>query len=104
MEVVAWVAGPWSAARATDRWWIGALAAVVLFALPAVFNAPGDKHVTGIPTPGPARIAIEALLIAVAVTGAWYLWPIWASLLVAIIGLATVVFGFRRYRWLATGE
>jgi hypothetical protein len=71
--------------------------------LPATFNTPGDKNVAGIATPGPVRIVIEALLLVVAVWGAWSVWPPWAAILITVFGVAMVVTGLPRYRWLAAG-
>lgn len=104
MEVIAWVAGPWAAATATGSRWAAVPALLLLFALPALFNTPGDKHATPIATPGPIRIAIEALLIAVATASAWYLWPAWVAILVSLLAALTVLFGRRRYLWLASGK
>ena len=42
VELCAWIAAPWAAAHWS---WIAAvLVLVVLVALPAAFNVPGDKH------------------------------------------------------------
>ncbi len=103
IEIVAWIAGPWAVADVTGSWWAGALALIVLFALPALFNTPGDKHVTGIATPGPVRILIEMVLLAAAIVGAWIVWPWWAAVLVSLVGVALIVTGLPRYRWLAAG-
>lgn len=69
--------------------------------LPAAFNTPGDKNVTGVPTPGPIRILIEMFLLVVAIASAWYVWPVWAAVLVTLLGIALLVTGVPRYRWLA---
>ena len=103
IEVVAWIAGPWAAADLLgSRWW-ALPTAVVLFALPALFNTPGDKKTTGISTPGPIRILIEMLLLASAVAGAWIVWPPWAAIAVTLVGIALLATGLSRYRWLAAG-
>lgn len=78
-------------------------ALLVLIGLPAVFNTPGDKRTTGVPTPGPIRIGIEALLLATAIGSALVVWPTWAAALVTVLGIALVLTGLPRYRWLATG-
>ena len=80
--------------------------AVLLFALPAVFNVPGDKASTVVATPGFARIGIEMLLTGSASAAAWYVWPMWAAAAVSGVGAATIVTGWKRYRWLltSTGE
>lgn len=104
MEIIAWVGGPWAAATVAGSRWAAVPALLILFALPALFNTPGDKHSTPIATPGPIRIAIEALLIIVATASAWYLWPSWVAISVSVLAVTTVAFGMRRYRWLATGS
>ncbi|MEM7325377.1 MAG: hypothetical protein AAF531_19985 [Actinomycetota bacterium] len=103
IEVVAWIAGPWAAAVVLGAWWWAIPTLVVLVALPAVFNTPGDKTVTGVPTPGPIRMLIELLLLVVAVGGAWIVWPTWVGVAVTVLGLAMPMAGLARYRWLASG-
>ena len=103
IEVVAWIAGPWAAGRLLGSGWYAIPTVLVLVALPALFNTPGDKNTTGIATPGPIRIAIEMLLLAVAVGSAWIVWPTWAALGVTAVGLALLITGLPRYRWLAAG-
>lgn len=101
IEVAAWIAGPWAAAELLgSRWW-ALPTAIILIALPALFNTPGDKKVTGIPTPGRLRILIELLLLAAAIAGAWVVWPVWAAVAVSVTGLAMLATGLSRYRWLA---
>lgn len=102
IEVVAWVAGPWAAADVADTNWAILPALLVLVGLPSAFNTPGDKNTTGVPTPGPLRIAIEMLLLVVAVVSAWIVWPTWAAILVTLLGAAMLVTGMPRYRWLAS--
>jgi len=101
MELAAWVLGPWAAGDLFGSPWAALPTLLILLALPSVFNTPGDKKVTGIATPGPARIVIEMLLLAVAIIGAWIVWPVWAAVLVVILAGATVTTGMPRYRWLA---
>jgi hypothetical protein len=101
VEVVAWVAGPWAAARLSGQGWVAVPTLVVLLVLPAAFNVPGDKKVTGIAVGGVVRIAIEVLLVAVAIGGAWTVWPWWAAAAVTALGIAMVATGLPRYRWLA---
>lgn len=103
VELVAWVAGPWAVADLTGQWWTAIPALAVLLGLPAVFNTPGDKNQTGVPTPGPIRIGIELLVTGAAVAGAWIVWPAWAAALVALVALGSWVAGWRRVRWLAAG-
>ena len=103
IEVVAWIAGPWAAGRLLGSGWYAIPTVLVLVALPALFNTPGDKNTTGIATPGPIRIALEMLLLAVAVGSAWIVWPTWAALGVTAVGLALLITGLPRYRWLAAG-
>jgi hypothetical protein len=103
IEIVAWVAGPWAVADAAGTAWAALPTLAVLFALPALFNTPGDKASTMIATPGPVRILIEALLLVAAVVGAWSVWPAWIGAAVSVIGVGMVITGMRRYRWLAEG-
>lgn len=103
IELVAWVAGPWAAAEAAGSAWVAIPVLIVLLGLPAVFNTPGDKHTTGVATPGPLRIVIEMFLLAVALGSAWYIWPPWAAILVTVLGVALLATGIPRYRWLAAG-
>lgn len=103
IEIAAWVGGPWAAIDVVGAWWAAIPTALVLFLLPGVFNTPGDKNVTGVPTPGPIRIAIEALLLAAAVYGAWRVWPPWLAVAVSVAGGSMVMFGVPRYRWLLRG-
>ena len=103
IELVAWVAGPWAAADLAGSGWAAVPALAVLLALPSIFNTPGDKNITGVATPGPIRIGIEAVLLTVAVGAAWIVWPVWAAVLVTIAGVAMVATGVRRYQWLAAG-
>ena len=103
VEIIAWVAGPWAVADLTEQGWTAIPALVFLLALPAVFNTPGDKKQTGVPTPGPIRIGIELFLTAVAIAGAWIVWPAWAAVLVSVVALASWIAGRRRVQWLAAG-
>lgn len=103
IELVAWVAGPWAVASITETGWLAVPALAVLMGLPSIFNTPGDKRVTGVPTPGPLRLLIEALLTVAAVAGAWLIWPPWAAVLVSLLAAAMVATGRRRYRWLGAG-
>ena len=75
IEIVAWVAAPWAAAEIVGSAWATLPVFLILLALPALFNTPGDENVTGIATPGPIRILIEMLLIAVAIVGTLIVWP-----------------------------
>jgi len=103
MELTAWIAGPWAVAELFGSGWAAVPALIVLVGLPATFNTPGDKNQTGIPTAGPLRIGIEMALFAVAVAGAWYVWPDWAAIPVTMAAVAAIVTGMPRYRWLAQG-
>jgi hypothetical protein len=101
IEIVAWVAGPWAIADVTGSGWLAVPTLLVLFGLPALFNTPGDKASTVVATPGLLRILIEMVLLTAAVAGAWIVWPPWAAVIVSGIGLAMLITGGRRYRWLA---
>jgi hypothetical protein len=102
MELVAWIAGPWAAADLTGSGWTAIPVLVVLLALPSVFSTPGDKHQVIVATPGPVRLVIELILIAVAVTGAWIAWPAWLAAMTTVAALATLITGLPRTRWLLT--
>jgi len=103
IELVAWVAGPWAVADAVGSGWAAVPAVGVLLGSPALFNTPGDKKTTGVPTPGPIRILIELVLLAAAIAGAWMVWSPWAAVAVSLAGVLMVITGIRRYRWLAKG-
>lgn len=97
IEIVAWVAGPWWAFDMTGSWWIAVVSLVVLVALPAVFNVPGDKEFGGIAIPGVLRIAIELLLLTVAIAAAFAVWPTFVAVSVAVIGVVMLATGRPRY-------
>lgn len=73
---------------------------MVLVALPATFNVPGDKRHAGHPVSGRVRIGIELLLTGAAVLGAWLAWPLWAAAAVAVLAVAFLGLGLPRWRWL----
>lgn len=103
IELTAWVAGPWAAGELLGGW-AAIIALAVLLLLPSVFNTPGDKKTTaGVSTPGSIRMVIEMLLLAVAIAGAWKVWPVWLAILVSAVGGVMLVAGIPRYRWLAQG-
>ncbi len=103
IELTAWIAGPWAAGDLAGPW-AAILTLVVLLALPSLFNTPGDKRTTGgVATPGPIRIAIEMVLLAAALWGAWTVWPSWLAVAVTVVGVVMLVSGVPRYRWLAAG-
>jgi hypothetical protein len=98
-ELTAWVAAPWAASRVS--WILAVVVLVVLVALPAAFNVPGDKHkIGGRAVTGPVRIGIELLLFAAAVAGASVAWPEWAAVLVLVLVLVAAAANRRRWRWL----
>jgi hypothetical protein len=76
------------------------LVLVVLVALPATFNVPGDKQHGGRAVSGPVRIGIELVLVAAAVIGAVLAWPAWAVAGVGILVAADLVVGLPRWAWL----
>src|SRR6478735_894327 len=94
VELVAWVAAPW--ALASWSWAAAVLLLVVLVALPATFNVPGDKRHAGHPVSGRVRIGIELLLTGAAVLGAWVAWPTWAGVAVTVLAAAFLGLGLRR--------
>jgi hypothetical protein len=101
VEVIAWVAGPWAAARLTL--WLALPTAIILVGTPAIFSAKGDKKQVLVPTPGPVRVAIELLLHAVAVAGPWIVWPAPFALLATLVVAAALITGLPRLRWLLRG-
>lgn len=103
VELTAWVAGPWAAGTVTGSGWAALVSLGVLLVLPSIFNVPGDKNVTGVVVPGPVRLLIEGFLSAVAVSAAWYVWPVWAALLATAVAAAMMFTNMPRYRWLLAG-
>jgi hypothetical protein len=102
VELIAWVAGPW----AMGEWlgvWAGAIALVVLVALPAVFSVPGDKHQVIVPVPGALRFSLELDLGIVAAVAAWVAWPPAAAVTATVVVVLAQLTGWRRSRWLILG-
>jgi hypothetical protein len=98
-ELTAWVAAPWAASRLSVILAVAVL--VVLVALPAAFNVPGDKHkVGGRAVSGPVRIGIELLLFAAGVAGAAWAWPGWAAAAGAVLVVVAAAANLPRWRWL----
>ena len=98
VELCAWVAAPWALAHWSSA--AGALVVIVLVALPATLNVPGDKHHGGRAVSGPVRIGIELVLVAAAVVGAVLAWPVWAVAGVGLLVAADLVVGLPRWAWL----
>lgn len=103
VELIAWVAGPWAAADITGSWWVAIPTAAILIGVVSVFSTPGDKRNVVVATPGTMRLAIELFTTAVAVLGAWVVWPTWLAAVVTVVALAALATGFPRARWLARG-
>ena len=101
MELIAWSAGPWAAAAISI--WLVAPVLAILIALPAIFSTAGDKRKIVVPTPGFLRVAIEVLLLIVAIAAPWTVWPIWLAIPTTLVALMAFVLGFRRTRWLLIG-
>jgi hypothetical protein len=99
-ELVAWVATPW--ALAGFSWVLAVLSVVVLIGVPTVFTTPGDKTHGVVAVPGLVTILIVSLQIAAAVISAWWVWPVWASVLVSVLAAATLITEQPRWRWLLT--
>lgn len=98
-ELAAWVAAPWAVAPVSVL--LAVIVLVVLLALPAVFNVPGDKRQQGgRAVTGPTRIGIELVLFAAAVAGASVAWPVWAATGAAVLVVVTVFANLPRWRWL----
>lgn len=100
VEIIAWSAGPWAVFALNGRWWMAALAGVVLIALPTLCSTPGDKVHIIVPTPGPIRAVIELALAVVAIAGSWLVWPLWVTGAVVAVVIAERVSGARRFAWL----
>jgi hypothetical protein len=100
-EVVAWIATPW--ALWPLSWPLAVLAVLVLIGLPTVFSTPGDKANVIVPVPGPVTILLVLLQLAAAVVSAWWIWPVWAAVLVSLLAGATLVTERPRWRWLLAG-
>jgi hypothetical protein len=101
VELLAWVAGPW--AMVGIAWWLAIPSVAVLVGLPAVFSTVGDKKHVFIPTPGPLRFALELVLYGVAAAAPWFVWPLWAAIVVDVVVVASLVVGVKRTRWLLSG-
>ena len=102
VEMIAWVAGPWAAAKLLG-WWAILPAAIVLVGVPAVFSTPGDKHQVIVPTPGAIRYSLEVDLAIVAAVSAWYVWPRGVAILALVLVVLAQITGWRRTRWLLRG-
>ena len=100
IEIAAWVLGPWAVYELTQSWLLAIATLAVLFALPALFNVPGDKNISGFAVPGPIRIGIEMALLAVAIAGSLVVWPTWATACICLLGAGTIITGTPRYRGL----
>jgi hypothetical protein len=98
VELIAWIAAPWAVAQ--EAWWLAILVFVILVGLPAIFSTPGDKRQVVVTTPGPARAAIEMILYAAGIAGAWLAWPVWVAVVVSGVLLASLVAGRARLAWL----
>ena len=104
MELVAWSAGPLAVHQATNSLALTGLSLSVLLATPALCDTPGDKHKDGpVATPGPARLAIEVGLFAVAVGAAAMVWPAPVAAAVAATAVTAIISGAPRARWLLRG-
>jgi hypothetical protein len=101
VELIAWVAGTWAAAQWSI--WLAVPALLVLVGLPSVFSTPGDKSQVVVATPGPVRVLLELALYAVAVAGAWAVWPTWLAIVATLIVIASLIVGLPRTRWLLRG-
>jgi len=102
-ELVSWVAGPWAAADLTGSGWAAIPALIILMGLPSVFSTTGDKKQVIVATPGPLRLVLEIVLMAVAAIAAWIVWPTWLAVVVSIAVAGAVVSGWLRAKWLLEG-
>ncbi len=103
-ELASWVAGPAAVSELTGVTWLALPTLLVLLALPATFNYPGDKKVTAVAVSGPARISLELFLTAVAVAGSWVAWRREAAVTVTVIAIASLVAGRQRWAWMLAGD
>lgn len=87
----------------TGRGWVAVPALVLLVGVPALFSTPGDKNQVIIATAGPVRVVIEVALLVVAIAAAAMVWPLWAAVLVGILGIAMLGTGRERMQWLLAG-
>lgn len=99
VELAAWILTPWALGRVSVNAAVTAL--VVLMALPATFNTPGDKKVTGVPVSGRVRITIEGVLFVAAAWGAVQVLPGPLGVIAVIVLVAVGVVQVPRWRWLA---
>jgi hypothetical protein len=100
-ELIGWVAGTWAVAQWSV--WLAVPTLIVLVGLPSVFSTPGDKKQVVVATPGPLRVVLELFLYAVAVAGAWLVWPTWLAGIATAIVVASLVVGMPRTMWLLRG-
>jgi hypothetical protein len=103
VELLAWISGPWAAVELTGSALAVLPAAIVLVGAPAVFSTPGDKRQVLVATPGPLRLTLELVLVAVGIASAWLVWPAWAGVLATLLGAVMLIANARRFRWLAAG-
>ncbi|MFJ4205517.1 hypothetical protein ACIP2Y_38585 [Streptomyces sviceus] len=101
-ELVAWVATPW--ALSAYSWLLAGLAVVVLIGLPTVFSTPGDKRQVIIPVSGTVTILLVLLQLAAAAIAAWWVWPVYAAVLVSLLVFTTLVTERHRWRWLLSPD
>lgn len=98
VELAAWVFATWAASRLSPV--TGIITLVVLVALPATLNTPGDKKVTGVPVSGRVRLAIELALYLVAALAPWLVLAPFGAAVVTLLVLAAGPVQLRRWRWL----
>jgi len=99
VELAAWILVPWALGRGSVT--VAVIALVVLVALPATFNTPGDKKVTGIPVSGHVRIGIEGVLFLAAAWGAVQILPGPVDVVAVVALVAAAIVQVPRWRWLA---
>ena len=97
-ELIAWVS---AAVAVPGGWAVPAL--VVLVGVPALCSTPGDKRLVLLPTPGAVRVAIEAVLFAVAWVLPWWVWSQPLAALASVTVAVAACVGLRRWRWLLRG-
>ena len=104
IEIVAWVAGPWSVADLTGTWLMTIPALAILVALPGVFSTKGDKKHVVVAVPGRIRLLIEIILAAVAIASAVLVWTVIGGIIDAGVAAVMFIAGAKRAKWLLSND
>ena len=95
-ELVAWVAVPWALAPVSIV--LAIVVDLLLIGLPGVFATPEEKGKVIVAVPGWVTIGWVVMLFAAALVGSWFAWPLWATILVAVLVAVAVVVELPRWR------